>query len=81
MLSQHIGANIFATAGSLEKKELLMKKYGIPAEHILSSRDVSFSEGVLAATDRHGVDVVLNSLSGPLLQASFNVVTSVWAFY
>lgn len=74
MLSQHIGATIFATVGAHEKKTLLTAKYGIPPEHIFSSRETSFAEGVLAATDRRGVDVVLNSLAGPLLQASFNVV-------
>jgi NADPH:quinone reductase-like Zn-dependent oxidoreductase len=35
---------------------------------------LSFAEDVLSATDRRGVDVVLNSLSGAMLQASFNVL-------
>lgn len=48
-----------------------MKKYGIPAEDIFSSRDESFASQLLAATGGRGVDVVLNSVSGELLQRSF----------
>jgi acyl transferase domain-containing protein/NADPH:quinone reductase-like Zn-dependent oxidoreductase/SAM-dependent methyltransferase len=74
MVAQHVGATIFATVGSLEERTLIMDKYGIPAERIFSSRCKSFAQGVLLATDGHGVDVVLNSLTGPLLQASFDVL-------
>lgn len=74
MLAQHVGATVFATVGSPEKRTLIMDKYGIPAERIFSSRSKSFAQGVLFATDGHGVDVVLNSLTGPLLQASFDVL-------
>ena len=74
MLAQHVGATVFATVGSSEKRTLIMDKYGIPAERIFSSRSKSFAQGVLLATDGHGVDVVLNSLTGSLLQASFDVL-------
>lgn len=74
MLAQHVGATIFATVGSPDKKSLLVESCGIPVEHIFSSRDASFARGVLAATDGRGVDVVLNSLTGSLLQASFDVL-------
>ncbi|CAM1507801.1 Fc.00g046490.m01.CDS01 [Cosmosporella sp. VM-42] len=74
MVAKHLGAEIFATVGSPDKHELVMKRYGIPADHIFSSRDASFAPGILAATGGRGVDVVLNSLAGPLLQESFNVL-------
>ncbi|KAI9661826.1 MAG: Type I Iterative PKS [Bathelium mastoideum] len=74
MIAQHIGAIIFATVGSPEKRDLLVNKYSIPADHIFSSRDKSFARAVLLATSGRGVDVVLNSLAGSLLQASFDVV-------
>ncbi|KAL8954648.1 MAG: hypothetical protein Q9183_007000, partial [Haloplaca sp. 2 TL-2023] len=74
MLAKHIGASIFATVGSYEKKSLLVEKYNIPAEHIFSSRDTSFAQDVLAATDRRGVDVVLNTLAVSLLQAGFDAL-------
>ncbi|KAL2018152.1 hypothetical protein VTK56DRAFT_1228 [Thermocarpiscus australiensis] len=74
MLAKHLGAEIFVTVGTPEKKELIMSRYGIPADRIFSSRDTSFAAGVLAATGGRGVDVVLNSLAGPLLQASFDIL-------
>jgi NADPH:quinone reductase-like Zn-dependent oxidoreductase len=74
MIAKHLGLEIYATVGTPEKRELVMTKYDIPDDHIFSSRDTSFAAGVLAATNGRGVDAVLNSLAGPLLQESFNVL-------
>ncbi|RMZ82271.1 hypothetical protein DV738_g1896, partial [Chaetothyriales sp. CBS 135597] len=75
MVAKHLGAaEIFVTVGSQEKRELIKREFGIPADRIFSSRDGSFAPAVLAATQGRGVDVVLNSLAGPLLQASFDVL-------
>jgi NADPH:quinone reductase-like Zn-dependent oxidoreductase len=74
MIAKHLGLEIYATVGTAEKRALVMTKYGIPDDHIFSSRDASFAAGVLAATRGRGVDAVLNSLAGPLLQESFNVL-------
>ena len=71
VLSQMVGAEIFATVGSVEKKEHLMKNYNIPEDHILFSRDTSFAAGIKATTNGRGVDVVLNSLAGDALKASW----------
>ncbi|KAL4961115.1 type I polyketide synthase [Aspergillus stella-maris] len=73
-LAQHIGAEVYTTVGSPEKRALLKERYGIPDDHIFSSRDRSFAKAILEATNGVGVDVVLNSLSGPLLQESLNIV-------
>jgi hypothetical protein len=54
-IAQHIGAEIFATVGSDEKKRLLMTEYGIPEDHIFSSRDLSFAKAVMRATKDVGV--------------------------
>ncbi|KAL8737325.1 MAG: hypothetical protein Q9181_001781 [Wetmoreana brouardii] len=74
VLAQYVGATVFTTVGSPEKRSLLTDNYGVVAEHIFSSRDTSFAQGVLAATDGRGVDVILNSLAGSLMQASFNLL-------
>ncbi|KAL6816622.1 putative polyketide synthase [Trichoderma sp. SZMC 28015] len=75
MLAKHLGVtDIYATAGTPEKRELVSKKYGIPTQRIFSSRDISFGPAVLAATGRRGVDVVLNTLPGVLLQASLDAL-------
>ncbi|KAF7155819.1 hypothetical protein CNMCM5623_008699 [Aspergillus felis] len=80
MLAQHLGAEIFATVGSPGERELIMQRHGIPADHIFNSYDTSFGAATLAATNGYGVDVVLNSLTGPLLQESFNLVASLGHF-
>ncbi|KAL6230714.1 hypothetical protein BDW75DRAFT_244550 [Aspergillus navahoensis] len=72
--AQLIGAEVYTTVGTPEKQALVMERYGIPADHIFSSRDTSFADGILQATDGRGVDVVLNSLAGPLLQANLNII-------
>ncbi|KAL4997562.1 hypothetical protein BDV10DRAFT_201827 [Aspergillus recurvatus] len=79
MLAQHLGAVIYATVGTPEKRELV-ESYGVPAHRIFNSRDTSFAAGIMAATKGRGVDVVLNSLSGPQLQESFNVVAPFGRF-
>ncbi|TVY81127.1 Ochratoxin highly reducing polyketide synthase [Lachnellula suecica] len=63
-LSKLARAEIFATVSTAEKKELLMSQYGIPQDHIYSSRDSVFVEGIMSLTGRRGVDVILNCLKG-----------------
>lgn len=74
LAKDYLGAEVYATVGSQEKRDLLTREYGIPPERIFNSRDASFAPAVLAATGGRGVDVVLNSLAGPLLQAGFDVL-------
>lgn len=70
LVAKSLGAEVFATVGTAEKRNFLIEKYGIPDDHIFSSRDISFSAGVRLRTQNEGVDVVLNSLSGSLLHES-----------
>lgn len=72
ILAQRAGAKVFATVGTQEKRDFIGNTYGIPDENILSSRDASFAPELMRLTGGCGVDVVLNSLSGQLLQESFN---------
>lgn len=58
------------TVGNDEKVTHLIQEYGIPRDHIFSSRNAGFLPAILKATEGRGVDVVLNSLSGDLLHAS-----------
>lgn len=72
--SRWLGAEIFCTVGSEEKIEFLNKNFGIPRNRIFNSRDLTFRRDILKATGGRGVDVVLNSLSGELLHASWDCV-------
>ena len=71
-LAQLLKADIFTTVGTDEKKVFLMKTYGIPEDHIFSSRNSSFAGPLKRLTN--GVDVVLNSLSGDGLRASWSCI-------
>ncbi|KAK3324348.1 hypothetical protein B0T19DRAFT_464372 [Cercophora scortea] len=66
--------NIFATVGNEEKVQFLVDNFGIPRGHIFNSRDASFRPALMLETAGRGVDVVLNSLSGELLHASWECV-------
>ena len=80
ILAQHIGAEIYATVGSEEKKQLIMKQYSIPEDHIFSSRDLSFAKGIMRMTENKGVDVVLNSLAGEALRQSWHCLAKFGRF-
>ena len=79
-IAQYIGATIFATVGSKEKQQFLMDKYGIPQDHIFSSRNTEFKSGILQLTGGEGADVALNSLSGKLLQCTLECVARFGTF-
>lgn len=65
------GAEIFVTVGSDWKRQLVKDLYGLADDHIFHSRESSFVDDVFHATRGRGVDVVLNSLGGELLQHSW----------
>ncbi|KAI8632693.1 polyketide synthase [Xylariaceae sp. FL1651] len=80
MLAQMRGAEVFTTAGSEHKRSFLVEKFGIPTDHIFSSRSTTFADQVLSATGGKGVNVVLNSLAGTLLQTSFDCLAPFGRF-
>ncbi|KAI0513082.1 hypothetical protein F5B22DRAFT_657489 [Xylaria bambusicola] len=75
-IAKMVGAEIFATVGTLAKREFLKREYGLEDSHIFSSRDTSFAAGIMAATNGRGVDVALNSLVRELLAASWSVMAN-----
>ncbi len=69
-IAQKVGAEIFATA-SPGKWDFLSSQ-GIT--HIMNSRTLNFADEVMRLTDGQGVDVVLNSLNGEVIDKSFAVL-------
>ncbi len=59
--ARKVGAEIFATAGTPEKRDYVR---ALGVEHVMDSRSLAFVEETLAATNDEGVDVILNSLAG-----------------
>ncbi|TGJ80361.1 hypothetical protein E0Z10_g8409 [Xylaria hypoxylon] len=79
-LAQREEAEVFATVGSLEKRDFLEKTYGLPRDHIFSSRDLTFKAGLMRMTNGRGVDIVINSLAGEMLRASWECVAPFGRF-
>ncbi|MBA2680427.1 MAG: SDR family NAD(P)-dependent oxidoreductase, partial [Ktedonobacteraceae bacterium] len=67
-IAKAAGATIFATAGSSEKRAYLTS---LGVEHVMDSRSLEFVNDIQRITNGHGVDIVLNSLAGPFIDAGF----------
>ncbi|CAL1296657.1 unnamed protein product [Larinioides sclopetarius] len=68
-----LGCEVFTTVGSAEKREFLKKRYReLQDRNFCNSRDISFEQYILNATNGKGVDVVLNSLAEEKLKATLN---------
>ncbi len=66
-LALRAGAEIFATAGSEEKRAML-RALGVP--HVMDSRSTRFADEVIELTGGAGVHVTLNSLSDAFVERS-----------
>ncbi|KAH8172381.1 KR domain-containing protein [Sarocladium implicatum] len=79
-VAKWLDLEVFTTVGTQEKRESITSLYGIPNDHIFSSRDPSFAKAILRATDGRGVDSVLNSLSGEMLRQTWNCLAPFGTF-
>ncbi|KAI5921037.1 putative polyketide synthase [Camillea tinctor] len=79
-IAKYFGAEIFATVGYDHKKQLLVKSYGIPEDHVFYDRNTSFAESIKRLTGGYGVDIVLNSLVGEGLRASWECIAPYGRF-
>lgn len=70
-IAKYLNLEIYATAGSDEKRKLL-KNLGV--KHIYDSRSADFASAILEDTNNEGVDIVLNSLYGDLMLASLSLL-------
>jgi acyl transferase domain-containing protein/NADPH:quinone reductase-like Zn-dependent oxidoreductase/SAM-dependent methyltransferase/acyl carrier protein len=80
VLARNVGADVFVTAGSTAKRNFLRDEFNIPVDHIYSSRTPEFRDGILSVTEGRGIDLVINSLSGNLLQQTWAVVADFGRF-
>ncbi|MFD7901533.1 SDR family NAD(P)-dependent oxidoreductase [Kitasatospora sp. NPDC059747] len=71
-VARHLGAEVFATASP--GKWGALRALGLDDEHLASSRSTAFEQRVLTTTGGHGVDVVLNSLTGEFIDASLRLL-------
>jgi acyl transferase domain-containing protein len=72
-----LGATVIGTAGT-EAKRRHLREHGVP--HVFDSRSLDFADQVRAATGGRGVDVVLNSVTGPAMRASLELLAPAGRF-
>ena len=70
-LARHLGAEVFATAGSREKREFVRL---LGADHVFDSRSLAFADEIRERTGGAGVDIVLNSLAGEAMVRSIDTL-------
>ncbi|BBY97201.1 sulfolipid-1 biosynthesis phthioceranic/hydroxyphthioceranic acid synthase [Mycolicibacterium fallax] len=71
-IARAAGAEIFATAGSPARRDVL-REQGI--EHVYDSRSTAFAEQIRTDTAGYGVDIVLNSLPGAAQRAGLELLS------
>jgi NADPH:quinone reductase-like Zn-dependent oxidoreductase len=76
-LARAVGAEVYATAGTPEKRELLRE---LGATRVMDSRSLAFADEIREATGGEGVDVVLNSLAGEALVRGLSVLKPLGRF-
>ena len=79
-ICKHYECDIYVTVGNEEKKRFIVEEFGIPENHIFSSRDIQFKYKVLELTKGRGVDLVVNSLTGEKLDSSYQLLTDCGRF-
>lgn len=70
-IARHFGAQIFATAGSDEKRDFVRM---LGADHVFDSRSLDFADEIMLATGGEGVDIVLNSLAGEAINRNLRIL-------
>ncbi|KAI1319318.1 putative polyketide synthase [Xylariaceae sp. FL0255] len=73
-LAQYKKCDVFVTVGTDSKREFLSRQFGIRENRIFNSRNKRFAEEIRRETGGRGVDMVLNSLTGDLLDESWRLV-------
>ncbi|MCK8645996.1 type I polyketide synthase [Mycobacterium colombiense] len=70
-IARAVGCEIFATAGSPQRRQLL---HDMGIEHVYDSRSTEFAGQIRRDTGGYGVDVVLNSLPGAAQRAGIDLL-------
>ena len=69
--ARYCGAEIFATAGSDEKRDFVRL---MGADHVMDSRSLAFADDIMQITNGEGVDIVLNSLAGEAITRNLAIL-------
>ncbi|WP_437759724.1 SDR family NAD(P)-dependent oxidoreductase [Sorangium sp. So ce1389] len=76
-IAQALGVEVFATAGTEEKRAHLR---ALGVRHVMDSRSLAFGDEIMNLTNGRGVDAVLNSLTGDAILRSLEVLAPYGRF-
>lgn len=69
-----MSGKVYATVGTEAKRSFLKSNCDIKDERIFSSRNSDFARLIMEETGGYGVDIILNSLAGDLLDESWRII-------
>ncbi|KAK4868058.1 hypothetical protein LT330_007256 [Penicillium expansum] len=72
-LAQYKKCDIFVTVSTEKKRQFLAHTFGLPENRMFTSRSARFAEEIRRETNGRGVDIILNSLTGDLLDESWRL--------
>lgn len=76
-IARHVGAEIFASAGTPQKRNVL-KRMGL--KYVMDSRSLDFAPRIMDLTKGEGIDVILNSLSGEAIPKGVSLLRDYGRF-
>ncbi|KAI2473290.1 ketoacyl-synt-domain-containing protein [Annulohypoxylon bovei var. microspora] len=76
-IAQYLGANVFVAVHGSERKEFIVKSFGVKCRNVFDTTSIYFNRDIQDATKGTGMDVVLTSSSG--LLAAADILGKVWA--
>lgn len=79
-IAQHLGAEVYATVGTDDKRRVLIEEFGIPANRIFNSRRLSAVNDIMQATGQKGIDVILCSSAGDSMHETWRCVAPLGRF-
>ncbi|KAI1124384.1 putative polyketide synthase [Nemania abortiva] len=79
-LARHIGAEIYVTVGTDDKRDFLVDTFGIPPSHIFQSRNRSCVDDIMKETGGRGIDVILCSAQGDLMHELWQCIAPFGRF-
>lgn len=79
-IAKMLNAEIFATVSTEDKQQFLRTQYGINPRHIFFSRSLHFATHIKRLTAGRGIDVIVNSLAGEALRASWECIAPFGRF-
>jgi NADPH:quinone reductase-like Zn-dependent oxidoreductase len=73
-LAQSKGAEVYATVGTTDKVQFLVKTMKLPASHVFMSRSIGDLVTAARSLAKGGFDVILSTSKGEMLYASLRAL-------